>query len=76
MKILHIANCGGELEGGGIYQVAKNLFLQQKAENYEVKLLYPSNKRENEKNGIKVIYNFGNNFTLIFNKIFFSFEYL
>lgn len=72
MKILHIANCGGELEGGGIYQVAKNLFLQQKYENYDVKLIYPSNRREEKKNEIEVIYNFGNNFLLIFNNIFYK----
>lgn len=72
MKILHIANCGGELEGGGIYQVAKNLFLQQKSENHEVKLIYPSNRREPKKDNIEAIYNFGNNISLIFNKIFFK----
>lgn len=72
MKILHIANCGGELAGGGIYQVAKNLFLQQKSENHEVKLIYPSNRREPKKDDIEVIYNFGNNLSLIFNKIFYK----
>lgn len=59
MKVLHLANVGGEARGGGVHEVAFNLFQNQKLLGIQPTLWFPGTVKEIEyyksDTGIKVL---------------------
>lgn len=58
MKILHLANVGGETRGGGVHEVAYNFYLYQRGLGINAQLWFPGTQEEREfyadQNNIKV----------------------
>jgi glycosyltransferase involved in cell wall biosynthesis len=48
MKVLHLANVGGETIGGGVHEVSYNLFQNQKLLGVEPSLWFPGTRLEKE----------------------------
>jgi glycosyltransferase involved in cell wall biosynthesis len=63
VRVLHLANVAGEARGGGIFEVAYNLFKCQSNENTEPYLWFPGTKKEEStinENNIVALPTFGN----------------
>ena len=46
MKILHLSNVLGELNGGGVHEVVSNLYRCQKEQDHEPHIWYPGESRD------------------------------